>query len=132
MSELWAYALLQEDGDTLRQPCTVPLMDTIPFELRERVCKAYARCIADLQAAIKMRENAAAGDDVAAARLAAHHETGAWVIVLRIFPAAILRDYGGGGVHGRTPRELRRALKLWDKGDYVTAYLRRTPRAVRR
>ena len=61
--ELWAYALLHEDGDTLRQPCTVPLVDDLPWDLRERLCKTYARTIADLQAAIKVRQNAEAGDD---------------------------------------------------------------------
>ena len=73
-----------------------------------------------------------AGDDAAATTLARHHETGAWVIVLRIFPAAILRDYGGGGKSdNRTVRQMRSALKLWDKGDYVTAYLRPTARLQR-
>ena len=38
VSELWAYALLHEDGDTLRQPCTVPLVDDLPRDLRERLC----------------------------------------------------------------------------------------------
>ena len=49
----------------LRQPCTVPrsLVDDLPWDLRERLCKTYARTIADLQAAIKVRQNAEAGDD---------------------------------------------------------------------
>ena len=44
-SEMWAYYMLCEEGDMMRQPCTVPLVDTIPFTLREKVVRAYARCI---------------------------------------------------------------------------------------
>ena len=50
-SEMWAYYMLCEEGDMMRQPCTVPLVDTIPFTLREKVVRAYARCITDLQIA---------------------------------------------------------------------------------
>ena len=42
--------------DMMRQPCTVPLVDTIPFTLREKVVRAYARCITDLQIATADRK----------------------------------------------------------------------------
>ena len=51
---------------------------------------------------------------------------GAWVIVMRVFPAAILRDAGGGGTNAnsRTKRSMRAAIKLFEEGEYVAAYLR--------
>ena len=51
--------------------------------------------------------------------------------MLRIFPMALLRDFGGGGraAEGR----LRRQLEKWDSGDYLdAAFMPSRPRAVRR
>jgi hypothetical protein len=134
-SELWAYTILQEEGLQLRQPCTVPLVEEVPFKLRQQVVRMYARCIGDLKAASFARATAEKGDDNAATELAKRREVGAWVIVLRVFPAAILRDYGGTGSDensSRTMREMKAAIKLWNRGDYMGAYLRPTRDRARR
>jgi hypothetical protein len=94
-SEMWAANMLAED-DTFRQPCMMPTLDTVPFKLREKVIKLYVRCVGDLQAATAEHQRLAAKDDEVATKLAEQRKIGAWVIVMRIFPAAILRDAGGG------------------------------------
>ena len=42
-SEMWAANMLVDDN-TFRQPCMLPLLDTVPFKLREKVCRLYVRC----------------------------------------------------------------------------------------
>ena len=93
----------------------------------------WARCVEDLQHAVHdhakaAREAEADGRSVEPQRIA---EVGAWVVLLRIFPMALLRDFGGGGraAEGR----LRRQLEKWDSGDYLdAAFMPSRPRAVRR
>ena len=73
--------------------------------------RLYAGSIGDCRAANTVRsvlENATERDE-AAIRLAKQRGIGAWVIVMRIFPAAILRDYGGtdsDSKQSRTAREM--------------------------
>ena len=58
-------------------------------------------------------------------------EVGAWVVLLRIFPMTLLRQFGGGGKRGA--RRLNRQPNLWDTGCYTAAAaLPARPRAVRR
>ena len=38
-SELWACTMLQDEELQLRQPCTVPLVEEVPFRLRQKVVR---------------------------------------------------------------------------------------------
>jgi hypothetical protein len=53
------------------------------------------------------------------------------VIVLRIFPAAILRDYGGGGVHGRTTKSGANAAFILAENPENTAKMLTISRSCR-
>ena len=41
--------MLQEESLMLRQPCTVPLLEEVPFKLRHKVVRLYTRCVNDLK-----------------------------------------------------------------------------------
>jgi hypothetical protein len=49
-AELWAADwLLGEDGDELRRPSPVPILDGVPYRCRELVLSRYCKCIQDLK-----------------------------------------------------------------------------------
>ena len=112
-SEIAAAELLAgEDGDSLRKPCEIPLSDGIPFAARPAACTAYMHCLKDMQWAAAL----AKVDPVAGAQ----REAGAWVVFLRLFPAAVLRDVGGGGETGG--RRVLSLLNKWGTGKYLETY----------
>ena len=101
------------------------MAQVIPFAQRASVAR-WVKCVGDLKKAVYDR--AGSDDDQDSAYMA---EVGAWVVLLRIFPMALLRQFGGGGKRGA--RRLNRQLNLWDTGCYTTAAaLPARPRAVRR
>eukprot|EP01043_Picozoa_sp_COSAG02_P002991 COSAG02_NODE_70_length_42239_cov_15.323090_28_plen_118_part_00 len=88
-SELWAANLLAEDPGTLRQPCAVPLVESIPFEIKPKVVLLYTRCVKDVKEAKAMVTALAADAPEVERRLADRRLVGAWVVL------------GGGGAAGQ-------------------------------
>ena len=117
-SEVWAadYLATPEGKDKLSQPCEFTLRDRIPFAMKPAVVGAYIESLANLQAAAKQR----CAQDTLATR---KREIGAWVVVLRLFPQAILRDQATTAKGGRKGgQDVRRALDGWAQGDYQTCF----------
>ena len=88
----WAAELLLE-SDMLRQPCGLPVLEVVPFAVRPDFCARFERCLKTLRTAAVERQLR----DCEETQLA---EVGAWVVVLRVFEGALLRDQGGGGARG--------------------------------
>ena len=128
-SERKAYQLLLDHGDWLAQPCERPLVTAIPFGCRALVVARWARCVDDLISATHNRlEAERKGQGVEAATV---HEVGAWVILLRIFPMALLRQFGGGG--RAAERRMKKQIDTWDSGGYIAAaFMPIRARVVRR
>ena len=124
-SENWAADWLRgEDGDYLRQPSIVPILDGVPYGCRAYVISRYCQCIRDLRWAVEAhgREQTEASNK---------RVVGAWVVLLRVFPLSLGRDQGGGGDVGA--RRARAIGRVWDEGDYSAAMAKaRSKKAVRR
>eukprot|EP01052_Picozoa_sp_SAG31_P007433 SAG31_NODE_354_length_17223_cov_18.708771_19_plen_514_part_00 len=124
-SAVWAAEwLLGEDGDYLRQPCKVGLLEGVPYDSRPYVISRYCQAVQDLQWATEAYEK----EETDANRKVM---LGTWTILLRVFPLALCRDRGGGGKTGA--RKIRAVARVWDEGDYAAAIAHKeSARAKRR
>ena len=67
-SEMWAAEwLLGPDGDVLRQPAMVPILDGVPYGCRAYIISRYCQVVRDLSWAVQ--ENARAQTDASHKRL---------------------------------------------------------------
>ena len=98
---MWAAEwLLGPDGDVLRQPAMVPILDGVPYGCRSYIVSRYCQVVRDLSWAVQ--ENARTQTDASHKRL-----VGAWVVLLRVFPWQCATTRVGVG-SGRVARALGR------------------------
>ena len=75
---------------------------------------AFVFCTANCAAGEELRRLQRLQGEEAAVEMARKRVVGAWVIVMRVFPAAILRDAGGGGTNANS--RTKRSMNFFDFG----------------